>query len=198
MLRSVKRLKGKSVTEERIKPNLLTAPRSHSLKVRSTLDIGLNGTGLSIWDEVTWGELCKPLAVVTFYSRTGVWEERAHHIANQVIETLCRYHVTVIESYQEYPQFMYGSAKAVASNIEGDVIKLSFTCGIVSSRLRMAGIPNTNVPVSEWAAQLPKNVRNKRIERMLPGIEAECRLTTTHAWDSVGVGLFKKGYKVTG
>ena len=155
-----------------------------------TLDPGLRGTGIAIWDS---GKL---FATKVVEPTAGDWWTRSRFVADAIYNHVCfymsdrpagpnrdRYRIIM-----ETTQFM-GSGMAWKT---GDMQKLTFLNGVIYERLRQAKSFYPVMP-NEWKGQLPKDVVIERAEREL-GKKFCARLgVKTHAWDAVGIGLWAMG-----
>lgn len=178
-----------------------------------SVDPGLMGTGWAFWEE-TVGE---PLAVGVINScstlNNASWIDRGLDITIQLNSAIfnCitkhRFGDTktdprfdtekrTITVLSEYPQFQ-GSAKGYAATTKGDIYKLATLVGMFGARTIETPFRFEIVEVSVWKGQLPKDIVEKRIRRIL-GEDACTRLgIKTHAWDAVGIGLWKRGQSWT-
>ena len=149
-----------------------------------SVDPGLQGTGWALWDHT--GCLIK-VGVIT-PSQTKPLFSRCRWIANklQEIEFDNKDFLVVCE----YPKF-FDSAMGQMVARRGDLVKLATLIGVIAGRCKSSSF--MPVGVNEWKGTLPKTVVERRIRAIIG--EKKCvRLgIKTHAWDAVGIGLYKQG-----
>lgn len=142
-----------------------------------TIDPGTNGSGYAIWDK-KW----KLITFGVLVAGCIEWEDKMEDIAKKLRTLVLRHKIK--KAYIEKPQKFHGTFGNMVAD-RGDLVKLSIFVGYVKGYLR---IPVESVDVISWKGQLPKEVVIKRIKRILPDVKA-----TSHAWDSIGIGLFIAG-----
>lgn len=145
------------------------------------IDPGLSGTGWAFFE----GKTLKDHGVLTFRDNVE-WDERARMYAASIRSLMI--HFKGGRAYCEYPAFFESAAGTMVAKT-GDLLKLTFLVGL------MAGMVYPNpfilVPVHQWKGQLPKEVVNERIKKILG--EKTCERIKSHAWDAVGIGLHVNG-----
>ena len=145
---------------------------------RITIDPGISGTGWAVWDR-NWKLLKHG---VIFASSALSWEPKTMQITDRLYDVCIRHNVS--EMHIEYPAVFGGAGGAMVAG-KGDIVKLAFFVGHVCAGLQ---VPFHLVEVRQWKGQLPKDVVIRRIKKILPDVKA-----TSHDWDAIGIGLFKKG-----
>jgi hypothetical protein len=157
-----------------------------------TIDPGLTGTGLAVWDAGRWRrELCLPISVQNLYggNQRG-YVERASHLADAVARIAEE--GAAAEAYLEYPAIFSSSARGYAAAVRGDIVKLSYFVGVLSRALNERGTSTILVTVEVWKGQLSKPAVEARIRRLLPEIDS--LKVKSHSWDAVGIGLWRQGH----
>ena len=107
--------------------------------------------------------------------------ERALSAYDLFADTLDEHLPYVWQMNVEWPEF-----------VKGDIDKVMFMVGMLSSWAHEASVQVVPVGVNEWKGQLKKKLVFKRLERLigtLPGVD-------NHALDAVGIGLYKKGFSI--
>lgn len=157
---------------------------------RLSVDPGLSGTGWAFWRESEWSKCVPPEATGVEHAGGDEWHVRTFRIVNAVCSRVSAFEVSHV--YIEWAQF-YDDPGGHMAAARGDLNKLVFITAALASALHFdIGAKFVPVPVREWKGQLPKRVCNHRIKELLG--EQACSNFKTHAWDAVGVGLFKKGF----
>lgn len=182
------------------------------------IDPGINGTGWSMWQSVP--PKMAPSLISNVPSEVGVLRKRfgsfvdaATWIADEVyaVTGRARWYCPVHRQHWcgcgkqpqlivtcEFPEFQTSAARSMGW-MRGDLQKLTFLTGV----LARAVTRHTNhdiqqatfepVPVSQWKGQLPKDVVQRRIEKELGLPNTRNLDIKTHAWDAVGIGLWRLG-----
>lgn len=160
------------------------------MDVRIALDPGLQGTGLAIWPDATWGEVLSPSEVVVFNPVRGLtWEAQGQNHALRLQKHLGRRRV--VRAYCEVPVFYASSAGGHMAAATGDLVKLSFAVGCLAGAIPLGRFEGVKVP--EWKGQLSKPIVELRIRKILGDICCQHLNIKTHAWDAVGIGLWAMG-----
>lgn len=168
-------------------------------RVNVTIDPGLGATGIAVWDAETWKHLERPVETRLWrighkWQRSKPWWERAQ-IQGRRLKALLYPDGTEVEKvygevekvYCELPMFFEGeSGHAVAS--EGSLVKLTYLVGVFAGIAGSSFIP---VSVADWKGQMPKDVANRIIRRILNVGPKEY---VRDEWDAVGIGLYAKGF----
>jgi hypothetical protein len=140
-----------------------------------------------------WDKLCGPYRVELWTIRgkdkEADWDWRCALQGHRLLETLKAWPIDWV--YCELPCF-FESAGGLMVASQNDLVKLAFLVGIYGGVCATRGVPFTPVPVAEWKGQLPKAVVNRRIVKILG--EGACREFRQDIWDSVGIGLYAKGW----
>lgn len=149
-----------------------------------TIDPGLMGTGVVVWDANDWNNDIQNMRFSSklFTSREKEWSLAARDIALQIVKWLKP--SNVIMMYVEFPQNFQSALGQSISN-RGDLFKLVFLIGCI----RGAFMDSTFLPVSvpEWKGQLPKAEVERRCKRVIPEKQW---VESNHVWDAVGIGLY--------
>ena len=151
-----------------------------------TIDPGLGGTGIAIWDTEQWEVQKKlnehksypinPTVTLTIYKKEKILFG---------IEKLCMKH-NVVLAYIE--NAYYGaSEKGQVTASSGALVKLSEFIGEITSILKCYCQVRLVSP-QKWKGTMTKEAVIHRILKRCPHIVA-----TSHAWDAVGIGLFEVG-----
>lgn len=175
---------------------------------RLSIDPGLSGTGLAVWDdqgtEADWCTLAPPKRVYSNINTYAVhapgedgWPIRMANIVGQInhiyehLEVRGRVH----KVYIEWPHFR-GDEVGYTATSKGDIYKLSALIGgIMTITIHKFGGTVKLVPVTEWKGQLPKDIVTNRIKNVLGNNVCENLRISQHGWDAVGIGLYTKGFK---
>lgn len=150
-------------------------------KSRLTVDPGISGTGYAVWS-LKW----KLLETGALHeSRAKNWEDKGKAIAVGLYKVSQKFNVTRV--YIEFPQYMQSAGGQVTAR-SGSLVKLCWMVGFISAVfmdkiIRLVG-------VNEWKGNLPKDVTEKRVRRLLPGLPKKMK---SHAVDALGIGLFLQG-----
>jgi hypothetical protein len=166
---------------------------------RLSIDPGVSGTGVSCWSEKDWEKRVNPVWVRNVYatskaSKAG-WVAKTYSVLSQLDELLNEA-TPVVRVYSEFPLVFGGvignAASASKGSEPGDVLKLAFMVGSIAELCRIYEIPFDYYTPTQWLGQLNKEIVQKRIRDRLPTIET--LKPVSHGWDSVGLGLFAKGF----
>lgn len=153
------------------------------------IDPGLGGTGIARW--IMWPEHKRPrlksVAIIRDRARDDTLTNRCADLTNRLPDSPEQSDFVVIEM----PQHMTNT-KGIAAQA-GAVYKLTFLVGFLAARFDMSGATVHVVNPSEWKGQLPKDIVQQRVERILG--KSTCRELNirSHAWDAVGIGLWALG-----
>lgn len=152
------------------------------------IDPGIESTGWARWDRPR--ERLTP-DDVGMIKGTGTedWHKRALNNADtlkEIFDELYGYH----NVHCEMPIF-FASAGGHAAAQTGSLQKLCFQVGAYGRVASARGFNFTPVLVRDWKGQLPKEVVNSRIKRILgPSV---CSAFEEDIWDAVGIGLWAQG-----
>lgn len=100
-----------------------------------------------------------------------------------------RYKRNGVRVILEFPQQM-SNLKGIAAQ-KGSVYRLAFLVGYLVRALEP--MESEIVLPVEWKGQLPKAVVQDRVSRILGKQVCEEQNIRTHAWDAVGIGLWRLG-----
>jgi len=92
----------------------------------------------------------------------------------------------------EWPQ-SFTSVGGRAATGAGSIIKLAFGIGQVALMADACKAKFIPVPVAQWKGNLSKHIVIKRIKKRLTPARLEYLQPESHAWDSIGIGLYCKG-----
>lgn len=157
------------------------------MRHRVSIDPGRE-IGVAVWDSRRWKRLVPPVA--TGVVRPLSWKLPYHTRVEQqgviLFELLERYR-PITHVYAEWPMFME-SEKGFMAAMDGDLVKLTYCTGFIGALSMALGAIFVPVEIRDWKGQLPKNVVELRIRKMLG------RAYPNHAADAVGIGLDRKGF----
>lgn len=152
-----------------------------------SLDPGLGGTGWAYWGE---GRL-QEVGIVHDKAKDDTLAARCGGIVGQLQGRMPSASTAFgpVTLFIEMPQAM-SNAKGLAAQA-GSVYKLAFLVGYIASAFHKYDV--ITVTPMEWKGQLPKDVVQRRIIRIL-GVRPCVKLNIrSHAWDAVGLGLWALG-----
>jgi hypothetical protein len=153
-----------------------------------SVDPAPQGTGLAFWDIEDWGRLVPPIATANVYpKKADRWDARAWSTIEKIQTAMSPYHV--VHAYLEQPGYFADAAGVMAAKT-GSLEKLLYFFGSVTYMLHRAGISQTYYSVREWKGQLPKDVVERKILRLLPAIST--MNIKSHSMCAVGIGLHAK------
>ena len=159
-----------------------------------TIDPGLYSMGWSVWnfDRMAKREPFVAAGLIRLPNafRKLEMEERAAIMADRLDEQVFG------ELYQpealavEYPA-IFGTMGMKSAK---DAMTLMFFVGQIARTGSVRGMSVQTVPVRDWKGQLPKNLVQKRIERIFDKMEqgSKLDLVRADAWDAVGIGVHLK------
>lgn len=163
------------------------------------VDPGLSGTGWALWtrDRVRRGFDAVPAACgIVTSSRRLAWRDKIaaieHTFVSGIID-ITRWGTTTV--FVEMPEWQ-GSAKSAMTWTTGDMQKLTYLVGYLDGCAQLWAEEFVPVPVSVWKGQLPKDVVQRRIEKIVGLDHCRALKIKSHAWDAVGIGLY--GMKMKG
>jgi len=161
-----------------------------NLRFQSVLaiDPGINGTGYALWEKQPKGKTLRPVP-----SEVGVLRKRFDSYvttANWIADQLEGYGTANLIVTCEFPEFQTSASRSMGW-MRGDLQKLTYLVGVLGRTFR--GGSFEPVPVSQWKGQLPKDVVTRRIVQELGTADCERLGIKTHAWDAVGIGLWRLG-----
>jgi len=155
---------------------------------RMTIDAGITGTGIALWEEARWNLLSPPIYTECFKPRAAVDEHiRLMFIVNS-LQAVVQSLGTPRRVYIERPDY-FQSYKGQVSAASGSLVILCLTAGAIAGLF----LDNLSwVTVNDWKGQLPKHIVQDRIKQKL-GLR-DLSYPTDHEWDAVGIGLYEKGF----
>lgn len=119
--------------------------------------------------------------------KDSTWCDRASYAA----ETMAAFMAVNLPAkgrvYIEYPAFFESFGGQVSAR-KGSLVKLAVVVGMTFNACRGRGLRPQFVNVNDWKGQLKKKIIERRIRRVVPGIELKL-----HEWDAVGIGLKQLG-----
>lgn len=181
------------------------------------VDPGINGTGWALWKSRS--ALGKRLSSEPdmvgvmrkrFDSFVGAtnWLADELYVATGMARWTCSAHRSAVCGCGpkpaiivtcEFPEFQTSASRSMGW-MRGDLQKLTYLVGAIGymtyARLAEKNHPGSlfePVPVSQWKGQLPKTVVESRIRDTLGNRVCERLDIKTHAWDAVGIGLWRLG-----
>lgn len=175
------------------------------------VDPGVAGTGWALWRSVKKGQQAPnhPDEVGVLTPRGGTFVEKSNAIADElhVITGRARWLCAVHRVYFcgcgkqphvlvacEFPEFQAAAHRMMGWK-RGDLQKLTYLVGAVGYMaygMTVSAVLEP-VPVSQWKGQLPKAVVTDRIREALGSAACGQLAIKTHAWDAVGIGLWRLG-----
>jgi Holliday junction resolvasome RuvABC endonuclease subunit len=159
-----------------------------------SLDPGNRGTGWALWDEKHWKHLVPPVnaGLIQTHKHFKHWMQRAYYLGDEFEKLFLKYDIKEVIS--EYPQYFHRSSKGQASVESGDIFKLVMLTGIYSQIAYTYSASFILVFPQEWKGQLPKQVVEARINRLLGKKIERYTVPGLHIHDAIGIGLWKKGF----
>lgn len=147
-------------------------------------------SGWAAWTAAFWEAKLPPGVVgVVIPTKNAQWKERVSECAWKLAGIVSNLKPTQI--YLEYPAYFADRGEGAAGS--GALVKLAFAVGAIFQEVRRLGAVVDLVPVAEWKGQLNKEVIKHRIQKRLGTDVCERLGIKTHAWDAVGIGLYKQG-----
>lgn len=180
----------------KLKRRIVAAPpiiKSQPRRLFITIDPGIGGTGVAVWDYDYFGRLVPPIASTSFGGKVkNGWENSVAEISRQFGIYVRLYMPEKI--YFELPALMNSAVGHIASQ-KGDLVKLAIAAGaIIGAAAFTARTSFEAIPVATWKGQLPKAESTRRILERLPrGYFASYYKPTSHEIDAIGIGLHVKG-----
>lgn len=156
----------------------------------ATVDPGLIGTGIAIWRDFARDSVPYKISVLC-PSRKLPWLARCHILKQKLLTVYEQYNVCRV--YCELPAYFGSSAVGHAAAQRGDVVKLTFAAGMAAAAIWEFGGDFETVEINAWKGQLPKEVVERRIRRLIGYKDGFGDKIKTHAWDAVGIGLYLGG-----
>jgi len=157
-----------------------------------TIDPGLQGTGIAVWEPTTWTTRKRPVPPVhteTLRSGSSPAIETKMAVMTHRVKALLR-DWPCKEAYIEKPAF-FQSASGLMTASRQDLTKLTLCAGYIWGWLASEGVTVKFVEVHEWKGQVPKTVMAKRVNKLLR--QRVNREWSEHVYDAVGIGLWVKG-----
>lgn len=156
-----------------------------------TVDPGIRGTGLCIWEKTLW---CKkpanPLYVTNLMPQQYEdWQKVCRRFYEEISEVISTFNV--LKCWVEFPQF-FQSEVGMAATTKGDIYKLSCLVGVFEGAMWSYGGQISPIEVRKWKGQLSKDIVIQRIKKTLPDIEQ--LNVQSHSWDAIGIGLWAQGF----
>lgn len=161
-----------------------------SMYLAMSLDPGVKGTGVALWNMETWGqEGSMPVDVFNIVPGPGSsWLGVAHGMAEDYRKVFQNFNIARVDS--EFPQF-FDSAGGHSTAARGDLQKLTFIVGVyagITWDFKAIWYPWL---VNEWKGQLSKEIVERKILRRIP--EVTKLGVESHMWDAIGIGLHAQG-----
>jgi len=111
---------------------------------------------------------------------------------NEFRSKIHTYRATALLLFIEEPQYMQ-SGKGVAALHRGDLVHLSMAAGVFIGYLFTGLCMPVSIKPTQWKGNLPKDVINKRIKKIIGPEESKKLSNGGHDWDAVGIALHQKG-----
>ena len=159
-------------------------------KTRVTIDPGLAGTGVSVWDDKHWTRLVPPTfcRVLNVSSKASI-EDRSYEMA-MLVAKIIRDTGDCQTTYIEMPEH-WGTQRGAVAEQSGALLKLCVLIGTMNGLFPEDVIL---IPVRDWKGQMSKKSVENRVRRKI-GADVYTKLgVKTHAIDAVGIGLHLKGH----
>lgn len=149
---------------------------TNSFKVNTlSIDPGIAGSGVAVWKA---GER-NPFLNYPLRKKT-----RADY-RNEFVSIVSMYDIKMV--LIEKPGFQ-ASEKGQMVLRKGDLVELCLFVGGMEMCLMEAGCLVELIDVATWKGQLPKDVVNRRIQKVFPEVDAK-----SHDWDAIGIGFWATG-----
>lgn len=151
------------------------------------IDPGVIGTGWAVFNKEH--KLLIAHGTVRPLNKSKDWLDRAIEVTERLFTaTVEEYPIENI--YIECPRFMGGTAGLMVAS-RGDLVKLCLLTGMILCTVTQNISPTIALPEpSEWKGQLPKEVCQERIEKIL---KRSFKGDSNHAVDAIGIGLWALG-----
>lgn len=168
-----------------------------------TVDPGVGGTGLSLWNKDRWHTANGPIWCGNITPGRGPqdWLARVDRLCDKLHDFMIEWSLwgesgvtygPVVEAYMEMPKFFSDKAAGTMVAETGDLIKLAYISGAIGQVIHNHEVILHHIRVDQWKGQLGKPIVIERIKKRLPGIVQELN-PKSHSWDSIGLGLWAKG-----
>jgi len=147
------------------------------------IDPGLGGTGLAFWDRLDQDLLPTETHVIKCSQNIKDLVDRCDVIATKIEQKspwFPRYALI------EFPKPMASQKKGIASLLKGDLLKLSYLCGVLADRLTQMSC-TVHLITPDWKGSMNKKVLARRLTKALG------RTFKNHEADAVGMGLALMG-----
>lgn len=151
------------------------------------LDPGVGATAFAYWEDVTNG--FAPDSAGEIKAGTGSWLTRCQRLVGRLEAVVTELHPT--HMVVEYPAYFQSPGGQLTAS-SGDLVKLAVLTGMLLEVGRVAGCTCVLVEVRQWKGQLPKDVTQKRLERVV----GEHPEWSHHIYDAVGIGLYHLGCRL--
>lgn len=148
-----------------------------------SIDPGITGTGLAIWDYPT--KTIKHTEVITVPSRDNKisWEIRSELVLRQCWSVFESYRPQII--YCERPTYFATTEKGLKSAGDKAFEKLVFFTGSLWGLAITQNIMWNFIEIQDWKGQMSKEIVIARLDKKFPN-----NTFKTHVYDAVGIGLF--------
>lgn len=158
-----------------------------------SIDPGITGTGWALWNVGDdWHECRKPWSV-GIWNPPGklAWEDRALWLGLELWK-LNFVKERIDQVWIEYPAFFETAGGTMVAR-RGDLLKLTYCVGVLAGVMSHHGKKIYLIPVRSWKGQLPKEVVERRVRRLVGDHAMDGTRFRSHIYDAVGLGLFAKG-----
>jgi len=156
-----------------------------------TIDPGVQGTGWASWV----GKTPVAAGIVETAADEG-WELRLYDV---VTALMAAYRDLQRVSQNDHPAIVcemmefYGTGGGSAPWATGDLQRILVLSGWFCGRVHARAEDVVFVRPSEWKGQLPKRVVQQRITALLGEELCDHLEVKSHAWDAIGIGLWRLG-----
>lgn len=147
------------------------------------IDPGVEGA----WAYWHADETLAPLRYALITPKADTWESRVATFWDELAIVIRTHDPSVVAC--EYPLFIDTAAGQLTAR-RGDLVKLVYVVGGIGRICQSYQIPFRLVPVNEWKGQMSKSNVERRIKRLLGGVDLGFK---SHVWDAVGIGMYVRG-----
>ena len=150
-----------------------------------SIDPSVRSCGWAVWKNKSLKDFGVMYAANT---KEKDWQQSGEEIGNSLRDKAVKWKVEKV--YCEFPAY-FGDNVAAHS---GSLVKLSWMVGFLNGLFIAQNVSYELVRVNDWKGQLPKNIVQMRIARILPkNIIRRLNSMRSDAYDAVGIGLFIHG-----
>jgi len=164
-------------------------------KTLITIDPGISGTGVAIWD---YDSMKRPMPE----GSRSIRAVTPDHVMQMRFSTKFQYlyelrawirRMNCMTVICEDADFRKGDKGQMVAE-SGDLVALARFIGSIEGTVILENIPFELVTANKWKGQLDKRKTVDRIKKIWPASVDVCgNEVTAHAWDAVGIGYWKLG-----